>query len=329
MECLSRNTVFQASPVPGMQSTAIHRSSTKKTHRILGETSRVTTTSNLTKRQISRLLQQRLNDPKYLLLCAKEAEDMREHNVTVGHRQRRARIQSSLEAYRNNPLALIRMWEKTCGPGTTKGYTATLLSMHPELKTRKVLDAQDRVRQAAPLTAVKRARPITPSEFRLLLTRAPRQVGLTSIMMLLSASRHMDLLRVVKYQHFIHGIVMLQWANFKSDRYGERAVAKFIAIPHQYLQHLRRLELATYQEVYRELKKISPTLSVHSIRRTAATHLAEAGFSNAEILTLTGHTPTADPHLAVRRYIDPSPNQPESQLQIRMSRTLARIFGLQ
>lgn len=254
---------------------------------------------------------------------------MKDHNVTKGTRSKRARIQGQLASHSNNPLSLIRMWEKNYAPSTAKGYTSTLLGMNPEFKTqRKVLDAQDRIKQKAPLIIAKRARPITPIEFQHLLSRAPLRVSLTAIMMLLSASRHMDLLKVAKYRHFVHAIVMLQWANMKSDRYGVRAVSKFIEIPEHYLQHIQRLELATYREVYCELKKVAKDLSVHSIRRSAATNLAEAGFSNAEIQSLTGHTPTADPHLAVRQYIDPSPNQPESRLQIRMSRALAKIFGL-
>jgi len=156
----------------------------------------------------------------------------------------------------------------------------------------------------------------------------PLKVQVTVTLMLLSASRHMDILKVIRFQHYQKAIVLLQWGNFKSDRYGMRAVAKFIEIPRQYLEVLAITELATYREVYNALKKVDPTLSVHSIRRAAATHLAEAGFSMDEIQLLTGHTPTADPHLAVRQYIDPSPNQTESKLQIKMSRVLAAIFRL-
>jgi len=306
----------------------ILRSETRRIRPILGEGFRVTT-ANLTKRQVALVMKQRMNDPKEILKCALEARAMIDHNVTKDHRARKKRIEAQLLQHRNDPLSLIRMWETTYGPSTTKGYTSTLLGMHPELKTKDVLAAQDRVRQAAPLLLIKRARPITPSEFLKLRTQAPVRVTLTVIMMLLSASRHMDLLRVARYRFFQRAIVMLQWANFKSDRTGKRAFAKFIEIPQQYLAHVQRLELATYREVYRELRKVSPTLSVHSVRRAAATHLADAGFANSEIQSLTGHTPTADPHLAVRQYIDPSPHQPESQLQIRMSKTLARDFGLQ
>jgi len=120
----------------------------------------------------------------------------------------------------------------------------------------------------------------------------------------------------------------LQWASFKSDRYGERAVAKFVEVPQKFSHLWKPFQVATYRQLYNELKKVDKSLSVHSLRRAAVTHLAEAGFSYPQILLLTGHTPTADASLAVRRYADPSPNQPESRLQILMSRALARIFDL-
>jgi len=321
-------TTLPTSLFRGAQLSGTHRSSTTRIQLILGATRQVTANC-LTRKQVAEQVRQRLSDPRYIRLCAKEAEDMKDHNVTKGTRSKRVRIQGQLASHSNNPLSLIRMWEKNYAPSTAKGYTSTLLGMNPEFKSqRKVLDAQDRIKQKAPLIIAKRARPITPKEFQLLFSSAPLRVSLTAMMMLLSASRHMDLLKVIRYRHFIHAVVMLQWANMKSDRYGVRAVSKFIEIPKHYLQHVQSLEIATYREVYYELKKVAKDLSVHSIRRSAATNLAEAGFSNAEIQSLTGHTPTADPHLAVRQYIDPSPNQPESQLQIRMSQALAKIFGL-
>ena len=62
------------------------------------------------------------------------------------------------------------------------------------------------------------------------------------------------------------------------------------------------------------MKTVHPELSVHSIRRGAATTLADQGWPMEQIQLITGHTPTEDRRLAVRRYVDASPHQPESRL---------------
>jgi len=278
--------------------------------------------------QVAEMAKQKLFDSREREICTREAVDMKDHNVSKGHRNRRERLQAHLNAYLQNLPGLLRFYERNYSPGTAKGYASTLIKQNPHLVTQVVRDAQDRLRQKAPLLQSKRARPITPEEFLRLLSRAPLGVRVTAVTMLLSASRHMDLYKVIRFKMFQRAILLLQWANQKSDRYGMRAIAKFIYIPSQYENLVINVGICTYRELYNELKKIDPALTVHSIRRSAATYLAEAGFSMAHIQLLTGHTPSADPHLAVRQYVDPSPNQPESQLQIRMSRTLARTFHL-
>jgi len=272
-----------------------------------------------------------MSDPREIARCAREAEEVKEHNVSKGHRDRRARIENQLQQHLMNHgtvLGLIRMWETTMAPSSAKGHVSTLLKQHPELKTREILDAQDRIRQSATVMNSKRAIPITPGMFKRLMKEAPPRVAHTALMMLISACRHMDLLRVIHFRAFQKGIVLLQWSNFKSDRYGERAVAKFIELPERYRHLSQMFDLATYKEVYKELKKVDKNLTVHSLRRAAAFYLAQAGFSMAEIQALTAHTPTEDACKAVRRYVDPSPTQPESLLQIKMSRVLAKMFGL-
>jgi len=278
--------------------------------------------------RVAEQARRKLNDPTEMEACAHEAIVMKDHNVSKGHRDRRARLQAQLSACDHNLPKLLRFFERNYHPSTAKGYAATVIASNPHLVTKTVRDAQDRLRQKAPLLLSKRARPITPSEFQKLLSKAPLGVQVTVILMLLSASRHVDLYKVIRFQYFQRAVLMLQWANQKSDRYGMRAIAKFIHIPRQYENLVLNVGLATYREVYNHLKKIDPSLTVHSIRRAAATYLANAGFSMAEIQLLTGHTPTADPNLAVRQYVDPTPQQPESKLQIRMSETLARVFNL-
>lgn len=297
-------------------------------HHLIGQKDSPTQLPNLNRQQVSLLLKARLEDSNAIERYAKEAQAVKDHNVSYSHRQRRARIEEQVKVHKGNLPGLFRMWEDTVGPRTAKSYIGTCMKQHPEMIDQVVKDAADRIRQKAPVLGSKRAIPITPPQFRSLLTRAPPIVANTVLLLLLSASRHMDLLRVLNYKCFQKGIILLQWGTFKSDRYGERAFSKFLEIPENFKHLWAPFELATYKQVYNELKKVDKTLSVHSIRRAAVTYLAEAGFSYPEILLLTGHTPTSDPCLAVRRYADPSQNQPESLLQIRMSRHLAMIFGL-
>ncbi|MCP3885298.1 MAG: tyrosine-type recombinase/integrase, partial [Propionibacteriaceae bacterium] len=93
----------------------------------------------------------------------------------------------------------------------------------------------------------------------------------------------------------------------KSDRYDERNLVKFVTVPRSWDPP----RWTTYNETYHVLKNFDVTYTPHSLRRTASTALADLGYSFQQIQKLTGHTPREDPELAVRRYVDPSANQPE------------------
>ena len=281
--------------------------------------------NNLTAQEVAKLLQQRLNDPSALARYANEARTA--SNVTKGHQVRRQRLLLQYEKVRNLST-LIRVWEDTVKPGVAVSYAGTLIKLKPELLTPEVKDAVDRVRQKASVLQTRRAVAITPQQLNYALTKVPEPIARAIVLMWISASRHKDLLRVHQTQaaHIYRGVILLQWAAFKSDRYGIRAVCKFCFIPPRFRHLFKEWNIATYQQVYYHLKKISQDLTVHSLRRGACTLLAEAGFSMEEIGMLTGHTPTTDPHLAVRRYIDPLENQPESQKQLSMSKTLALVL---
>ena len=275
------------------------------------------------------LLASRLNDPKILARYEREANEMRNHNVSQSHRDRRTRLQLQLDQVRGKATTLIRLWEDTVAPGVAVSYAGTLLKMHPEISTPMFKDAVDRIRQKASVLHCHRAIRITSEQLNEALRTAPPNVARTLILMWVSTSRHADLLRMhnTSTTNLFRGILLLQWAHFKSDRYGKRAVHKFVYLPQRFRYLFNEWTLATYSQVYTHLKTISKDLSVHSLRRAGATLLGEAGFSDQEIGTMTGHTPTSDPHLAVRRYKDPTLQQPESQLQLTMSKTLARFIA--
>ena len=283
----------------------------------------------LTARQVRTLLASRLNDPKILARYEKEAETMRDHNVSQSHRDRRTRLQQQLYKVGGKPATLIRLWEDTVAPGVAVSYAGTLLKMRPDLNTPLVRDAMDRIRQKASVLHCHRAIRITSEQLNEALRTATLNVARTLILMWVSASRHADLLRMhnTNTENLLRGILLLQWAHFKSDRYGKRAVHKFVYLPSRFRYLFQDWTLATYYQVYTHLKTISKELSVHSLRRAGATLLGEAGFTDQEIGMMTGHTPTSDPHLAVRRYKDPTLQQPESLLQLKMSKTLAMVIA--
>ena len=280
-------------------------------------------------KQVRALLASRLNDPKILAKYEQEAEAKKGQNVSKAHQDRRARLEVQLAQVKDKPATLIRLWEDTVAPGVAVSYAGTLLKLRPELNTPMVRDAVDRIRQQASVLHCHRAVRITSEQLNHALRTATPSVARTLILMWVSASRHADLLRLynTNTENLFRGILLLQWAHFKSDRYGKRAVHKFIFIP-QRLRHLfQEWTLASYYQVYKHLKTISKDLSVHSLRRAGATLLGEAGYTDQEIGMMTGHTPTSDPHLAVRRYKDPTLQQPESQLQLGMSKRLAVVIA--
>ena len=245
-------------------------------------------------------------------------------NVSKGHRRRRELISLQFDAANSKALVLLRAWQKCMAPGSALSYAMTLAGMHPYIRTdpqvRVVLDA---MRQSASLGASRRAMLITPEWVRALLATASSTVAATAWFMWLSTCRHADL-------QYIHqfgtapGYLVVRWDRFKSDRYGRRAVSRFITVLKSQEKFVKDLpRWCTYRQLLDALKKVNPKLSTYSLRRGGASFLADAGNSMPMVGLMTAHTPTADPALAVRRYVDPSASQPEAKDQLRMSRQLA------
>lgn len=111
----------------------------------------------------------------------------------------------------------------------------------------------------------------------------------------------------------------------KSDRYGKRVVTKFLTVLGEHEVFFRVIpKFCSYAKLLKALKKFDPTMSTYSIRRGSTTFLSDMGCAYPLIGLLTAHTPQNDPNLAVRRYVDNSPLQPESKEQLRMSLMLAQ-----
>jgi hypothetical protein len=244
-------------------------------------------------------------------------------NVTRRTEERHNMIRKAVKNVKD-PVVLLEAWRRVYAASTVLSYARTLQAMKPDLKVLKPWKTLlDRVRQDAGQAERRQARPITSEQIAGLPSNSPvsRQV----MLLFLSASRHADLERLTHY-HWAAPIITMRWKTFKSDRYGERRVTKFVEVPRKLWNWIDRVvPRATYREVLNTLKRVNAELTVHSCRRGAMTALAEEGFSHKEIRLLSAHTPTEDPELAVRRYIDASPNQPEGLKQREMSRHLAKL----
>jgi hypothetical protein len=118
-------------------------------------------------------------------------------------------------------------------------------------------------------------------------------------------------------------------ANFKSDLFGLRKVSKWILLNRRELQvWISTLKTpASYSQVLAALKSIHRDLSVHSLRRGALTRLATCGVPMPSLALLSLHTPDKDPTIAVRRYVDVHPTQPEPQEIIALTNMLQQFWN--
>lgn len=218
-------------------------------------------------------------------------------------------------------LALLGSWEIHYKPSVCVSWARTLFGRRPELVTSQTRDIITAWEIEMAVVGTKKAVAMEAESLRGVLKKERDPVVKATMLLLwASASRHGDLKGVI-VSRVTDKIVKLQWKIQKSDRKGVRNLVKFIYYPWEI-----PMSWATYGEVYRSVKRQSSDLTVHSFRRGAATKLADLGYSHQEIGRMTLHTPTEDPHLAVRRYIDPTHMQPEGKSQVEMSKALLRCL---
>jgi hypothetical protein len=258
-----------------------------------------------------------------------EHEARRVDDVTTRTIQRRDQITQDLMRVRNNAVALVMAWREVYAPSTVQTYVGTLLQLYPEWRGHETfMRVVRRVRQDGGVMRCARAIPMTPSHVRQVVTKCPREVVSTVLWMWLTASRYADLhvvwaWRVVaEHPHYV--IVELKWNVWKSDRTGMRAFGKFIDV-HNTVRRCMQQALVPYRDVLRWMKVVEPHLTVHSVRRGAATELANAGCDMEQIGLMTGHTPQKEQGVNVRRYVDAHWSQPEARAQRHMSRLLSEV----
>jgi len=233
-------------------------------------------------------------------------------------------VRRHLAAAGGDVVALVGYWHRRYAPSTAVTYAATLRRIIPADLDATLEVALRALRKAAPICALRRAQAVTPS-LMLKVTNAKEAARWTAILLYVSATRHGDLAAVSfgvwEGPTPEMAILQLQFAPHKSDVFGQRNISKWVVWPKVLLRHLR--SLAPYAATLKFMHKMGAELTVHSLRRGAATGLASAGYAMEEILLLTGHTPSADPNLAVRRYIDAHPAQPEAKKCLEMSGVLS------
>lgn len=276
---------------------------------------------NQSRRATSELLRARIQDHNYLQGAARRSRSVT--GVSVSHGRTQTRVMEQLRVARS-PETLVQVWRETLAPATALMYAHTLLAQEPTLRPRLRRQVTE-LRVHAGRHPSRRASALTPSQARLAINLAPTaRIKATIVLLWASASRHgdlrgMDMLEVEPLTW------RLSWRVQKSDRFGLRRIYKFLNLPEEVSQILRRRKpFASYRDINLTLKKVKPYLTAHSIRRGAATLLANLGYTFSDISALTGHTPTADPQLGVRRYVDPTYQQPESRKQMRMASALLR-----
>jgi integrase len=247
----------------------------------------------------------------------------------AGTTERRARIKAELASMGHDPIALVGAWSKMHKPSTLNTYTAVLRGIVPEAQKATLKVALRATKKLAPMSSVKRALPMTLEQMKIMVRKGPSLEALTAIIMWGTASRHADL-AAMTVTEFSNGTpettLRFELGNHKSDIFGQRNVTKWISAPARIAAQIKRIiankSFGTYVQMYHWAKTFDKALTVHSFRRGAATFLASNGFNMEQVIILTGHTPTADPMLAGRRYVDSHPSQPEANLSLRMTAAL-------
>jgi hypothetical protein len=250
-------------------------------------------------------------------MISKDIEGIR--NRSSGRERLRKRIGEALLKLKGKEELLLRKWQLTMKPSTARTYTEVALSVAPSLKTRPRVRTV--VEAGKLLNSLGKITPATPMDAQSLreLQKRDTEVARTALLMWCSVSRWADLGKGV-WSEVEKDVWRHDLDVFKSDRYGKRRVTKFVYGFHQ------PKSILSFRQLNKGLKQMDARFTTYSVRRGAMTHLANLGYSMNQIVLISGHTPTQDPLLAVRRYIQQEKGQPESQTQLEMSKALWRAI---
>jgi hypothetical protein len=203
----------------------------------------------------------------------------------VAAHQARGVRPSSLRAYTNVATGVLRR-------------SGTDLRAHPLiLDLRRALDKLGARRPS------RQAVPATMQQVELALQREPREdVRVVTCLMWVAAARCADVLQLQR-SDIVHmdgdSRVAVRFAGSKSDPFAEKS-AVGVRLPKEYAKGLARLVRAAgsgrlfptvyYGNVVSALRRVSTSLTAHSIRRGALATLLRAGVRPEEMLLLSRHT---------------------------------------
>lgn len=222
-----------------------------------------------------------------------------------------------------NAIGLVQIWTENYRPSTAYHYACILRRMHPEIRA-SIEPQVTALRQEAGVLNVRRALAAPPEVIRQGMQKKDLVAAIIYLMWI-SASRHRDLEIVREWSWENAQVLRLRWDRMKSDRFGQRAPVKYIHIHKEWKKLLSTKAVVNYRTISSRLKKIDPTLTVHSVRRGACTQLAQMGMSMEDIALLSAHSQGMLNQMGVRRYVDPSMSQPEGKKQVQMSQLLSSL----
>lgn len=178
-----------------------------------------------------------------------------------------------------------------------------------------------------------RAWAITPEMMIKVLQHSKVEVSNKGIVLLawLTASRMDDILRTSTSFRWDRTTLRMHIGLAKNDQEARgftKFIPKWIArILVRFVPNFQRP--STAKKLIQQLKKVDNRLSGHSMRRGAATTLANKGYSHTQITRLTGHRSRhTEAEKGVMSYIEPQAQQPTGRLQQQMMNSLARTIGL-
>eukprot|EP00760_Papus_ankaliazontas_P003611 PhM_4_TR11631/c3_g2_i4/m.6238 len=241
-------------------------------------------------------------------------------DVTREHQKRRQRVKEEFRGVKQDMMAYMGWLDAHYAPTTALTKYRTLLALTRHKVTRQEEVIVKRWRQNAGQQGTKQAVPVTPNVLRKVLVGVPVVMKQTVLLLWVSASRHGDLARMSSCEKVSEDTLRMVWNTQKSDRYGQRRITKFV----EWRSAAPKI-FASYRNTLQSMKGNGCT--VHSIRRGALTWLADQGYTNEQLMVLSGHTPSSDAQLGLRRYVCPSPVQPEGRLQLKMSKQLSAVVG--
>ena len=268
------------------------------------------------------------------------------HSTQQRHKHVRSivqRLQTLGVHLHDEPDTVVAVLHQLLGPGTALTYTHTLAALYPTIRQHpqwrnalrfaSKIAAHHKPRQAV-LAQLSQMSNVTSQAMTGDVT-AESTALLTFLAQYIRCDRHCDLIDgrishtfVDSTQHLL--IIRIEYRTSKSDPLGKRFFSKTIELPLRPDGTRPRLTQrlidamtvpASYDSVRSAVEPLG--LTPHSARVSAVTDLTTAGFSEDDIMLMSGHVTSNEPR-QVWRYTAPRPDSAIARKQRAMSAQLLR-----